>query len=277
MDRGDGWPGAARALRPAPADVRGLDHDLAYRALAERRDRRRPTSTRPTPRSRAYELRVLDDDRRFFPRYDAVLLYRADLPRARPPRVAALARLRGPHRRRRTMVALNARAKLDACPEATVAADFLAARVGGAGRRAARARARADRGAAPASTGAGRRCRCWRRSRSPCRWASWPRAGRRARPASSLGAAGGDPDDPVAGAAGVHDPAARHRRAAGARGAVPLQPAADRAQHARGLVGIPARCASRPRRSACRRGARLRLVELPLALPLILAGIKTRR
>ena len=34
MDRADGWPALARAYRLTQPSVRGLDHDVAYRALA---------------------------------------------------------------------------------------------------------------------------------------------------------------------------------------------------------------------------------------------------
>ena len=44
---------------------------------------------------RQYGLRVLDDDKQYFPRYDAVLLYRLDLPTRLPKAWAALQTLEG--------------------------------------------------------------------------------------------------------------------------------------------------------------------------------------
>ena len=44
-----------------------------------------------------------------------------------------------------------------------------------------------------------------------------------------------------------------------------------------GLIGIPEALRSRPRALGLPTRARLRLVELPLALPSIVAGIKTPR
>src|SRR5688572_32317004 len=41
------------------------------------------------------KLTVLDDDRQYFPRYDAVLLYRLDLPRKAPAAWAAIQQLEG--------------------------------------------------------------------------------------------------------------------------------------------------------------------------------------
>jgi len=48
-----------------------------------------------------YQLRVLEDDRKFFPRYDAVLLYRLDVPQRFPE---AWARLPPEARRERRWV-----------------------------------------------------------------------------------------------------------------------------------------------------------------------------
>jgi osmoprotectant transport system permease protein len=77
-DRADGWPGLARAYglpqRPAV-----LDHDLAYRAIAAGTldvvDAYTTDAEIPH-----YDLTVLADERGYFPRYDAVVVMRADLP-----------------------------------------------------------------------------------------------------------------------------------------------------------------------------------------------------
>ncbi|MDX1530142.1 MAG: glycine betaine ABC transporter substrate-binding protein [Rhodothermales bacterium] len=120
MDRPDGWPGLQRAYGLPHRDVRGLDHDLAYRGLAD--GTLAATDLYSTDAEiRYHDLRVLADDRDFFPRYDAVYLYRADLPDAA---VTALERLAG-RISEAEMVAMNARAKVERVPEAAVAADFL--------------------------------------------------------------------------------------------------------------------------------------------------------
>ena len=77
MSRQDGWP-ALRARYALPQqDVRGLDHDLAYRGLVG--GAIDVTDLYATDAEiRQYGLRVLRDDRQVFPRYDAVLLYRLD-------------------------------------------------------------------------------------------------------------------------------------------------------------------------------------------------------
>ena len=128
LDREDGWPGLRRAYGLPQRDVRGLDHDLAYRALAagdlDAVDLYSTDAEVPY-----YGLRVLRDDRGFFPRYDAVLLYRADLAARAPAAVAAWGRLGGALSAD-SMAALNARVKIDGEPEAAVAGRFVGERFG---------------------------------------------------------------------------------------------------------------------------------------------------
>lgn len=125
VNRRDGWPALRAAYALPQTNVTGLDHDLAYRGLASGAiDATDLYATDPEIRSQG--LRILEDDRHVFPRYDAVLLYRLDSPAAA---VAALGQLRG-RIDAATMGALNARAKLERVPEPAVAADFLRATFG---------------------------------------------------------------------------------------------------------------------------------------------------
>lgn len=134
MSRRDGWPALRRRYDLPQNDVRGLDHDLAYQALRDGTIDATDIYTTDAE-IRRYGLVALADDLAFFARYDAVLLYRLDVSaRFGPEAVAALHRLAG-RIDASTMVALNARAKLDHVPEAQVAATFLGvAAPGGASR-----------------------------------------------------------------------------------------------------------------------------------------------
>jgi osmoprotectant transport system permease protein len=128
MERGDGWPGLRDRYGLPQRDVRGLDHDLAYRALSA--GELQATDLYSTDAEiLAYRLRVLDDDRKFFPAYECVWLYRADLPRRSPSTIEALSRLEG-RLGAREMAALNARAKIDRITEERVAADFVGSKFG---------------------------------------------------------------------------------------------------------------------------------------------------
>jgi osmoprotectant transport system permease protein len=71
-----------------------------------------------------YGLRVLEDDRHHFPDYDAVLVYRLEVPERFPETWAELARLEGRIDQPR-MTAVNAEAELDGRPFADVARRFL--------------------------------------------------------------------------------------------------------------------------------------------------------
>jgi osmoprotectant transport system permease protein len=111
IGRADGWPGLKRAYglpHPTPS---GLDHGLAYEAIAAGRiDVMDIYST--DAKIERFELRVLEDDRGFFPKYDAVLLYRRDLPDRLPAAWRALAGLEGKIDARR-MIQMNAAAELE--------------------------------------------------------------------------------------------------------------------------------------------------------------------
>jgi len=124
LGRADGWPGLQRAYALPFATPRGLDHGLAYEALAARQIDLIDVYSTDAKIAR-HGLTVLHDDRQFFPRYDAVLLYRADLPQRFPHAWAALTRLAG-RLDAPTMRQLNAAAELEGQDFATVAAGFLA-------------------------------------------------------------------------------------------------------------------------------------------------------
>lgn len=123
MNRADGWPGLQRTYGLTHPDVRGLDHDLAYRGLAD--GALDVIDLYTTDAEIAYyDLVALDDDREHFPDYQAVILYRSELDETSPEAVARLGRLEGLISARR-MVAMNAAVKLDGESEASVAARFL--------------------------------------------------------------------------------------------------------------------------------------------------------
>jgi osmoprotectant transport system permease protein len=129
LGRADGWPGLVRRYGfnvPAP---KGIDHGLAYEAIANGQvDVIDIYST--DAKLDKYQLTVLADDVGFFPRYDAVLLYRADVPAKFPQAWEALKKLEG-RIDDATMRHLNARAELDGADFAQVAAEWLATSAGG--------------------------------------------------------------------------------------------------------------------------------------------------
>ncbi len=118
--RADGWPALKRSYGLTIADAPALDHGLAYQALAKGQVDLIDVYSTDAQIGRL-GLRVLKDDRAFFPRYDAVLLMRSALPAAAQ---AALASLKG-RIDEATMIALNAEVELDGRPFVEVARGFL--------------------------------------------------------------------------------------------------------------------------------------------------------
>jgi osmoprotectant transport system permease protein len=85
IDRKDGWKPLAARYGLGMPDVRGLEHGLAYAAL--RRGEIDVTDAYSTDARIATDnLTVLEDDLSFFPRYDAIVLFR----KALDPRVVAV-------------------------------------------------------------------------------------------------------------------------------------------------------------------------------------------
>lgn len=124
IGRADGWPGLKSVYALPQAALRGLDHGLAYEALA--REQVDVIDIYATDaKIGKYRLRVLSDDAHHFPRYDAVLLHKADLPARLPRTWAALGRLEG-RIDDETMRRLNAAAELEGQTFQRVAQSFLA-------------------------------------------------------------------------------------------------------------------------------------------------------
>ncbi|MEK9644412.1 MAG: glycine betaine ABC transporter substrate-binding protein, partial [Alphaproteobacteria bacterium] len=128
LDRADGWPALRRRYGLAAENVRGLDHDLAYRGLAAGSIDAIDVYTTDAEIA-YYDLALLEDDLGHFPAYEAVILYRSGLAGRAPAVVVALARLEG-FISADSMSRLNAAAKLERIPEAKVAAEFVRTRLG---------------------------------------------------------------------------------------------------------------------------------------------------
>ncbi|MBC7501442.1 MAG: ABC transporter permease subunit [Herminiimonas sp.] len=132
LGRRDGWPGLAQryGLQQRPL---GLDHGIAYEALAAKKvDVIDIYST--DAKIDKLGLRVLKDDLQYFPRYDAVLLYRLDMVQRFPQAWRAMQGLEGKISERR-MIAMNAAVELDGQTFAHVASAFLSSENAGTQRR----------------------------------------------------------------------------------------------------------------------------------------------
>ncbi len=123
IERGDGWPALSQAYGLSPRHLQGLDHDLAYRQLAsgvlEIID---VYST--DAKIKQLDLLVLNDDRQFFPRYDAIVLYRTALNDQFKPDQRWYLQLVDKISEAE-MIAMNHQAEIEKQPEQQVANRFL--------------------------------------------------------------------------------------------------------------------------------------------------------
>ena len=106
LDRHDGWQPLATEYQLKQLNVIGIDHALGYAALRNGSiDVKDAYST--DAKIVEYDLVALEDDRQFFPRYQAVFLFRLSLPTSA---ITALRKLEGTIDEQR-MIRLNAEAE----------------------------------------------------------------------------------------------------------------------------------------------------------------------
>ena len=118
LQRADGWPALSKAYGAAGMTPTGLDHGLAYDAVAAGRVDVIDVYSTDAKLGRL-GLTVLEDDRGFFPKYDAVVLMRAAVD---PGPLAKLTNSIDAA----TMIAMNAEVELDGRSFAETARKFLA-------------------------------------------------------------------------------------------------------------------------------------------------------
>ena len=121
LNRADGWPALSRHYR-LPHRASGLEHALAYRAIESGQLDMTDAYTTDGDLD-AFDLVVLEDDEAFFPRYMAALLARDDLPE---PVIAILDRLSNSLTEEMVRL-LNRKAAKGGQSPYQIAADFLSA------------------------------------------------------------------------------------------------------------------------------------------------------
>ena len=126
-DRADGWPSLRNryGLGQTPQTV---DHELGYRGLASGQLDGMDVYT-TDPEIGRFQVRVLVDDLNYFPNYDAVIVYRSDLKTRYPGLVAAFDQLVG-RIDVTAMQRMNEAASLDVLGASKVAAEFLKSELG---------------------------------------------------------------------------------------------------------------------------------------------------
>ncbi len=119
MERRDGWPGL-KSLYRLPQKPLGIEHGLAYRAIAENRIDVTDAYSTDGDIVR-FGLALLEDDAAYFPDYRALWLIRADIPPAVAGRLGRLKNTIDNDLMRR----LNARVLIDKATFGEVAAEFV--------------------------------------------------------------------------------------------------------------------------------------------------------
>ena len=123
IDRADGWKNLRRHYRLSQRDVTGMDHDLAYRHLqAGTIDVMEVYAT--DAKIVELGLVLLEDNRQYFPSYDAVFLWRADFAERYPEVVKRLKSLES-RISTRDIAEMNALVESGGANESLAAAGFL--------------------------------------------------------------------------------------------------------------------------------------------------------
>ena len=123
LNREDGWPGLKRLYQLNPSSVTGMQHDLAYRGLESGSiDVMDAYSTDGD--IEYYNLTVLKDDQNYFPSYYGVFLIRQDTAEKYPNLVKQLGLLHS-QIDDMTMTRMNAAVKIHKKSANQVAADFV--------------------------------------------------------------------------------------------------------------------------------------------------------
>jgi len=128
MGRADGWQ-PLKALYGLPhTEVRGMAHELALRAL-DSGSLAVSDAYATDAEIITYKLRLLEDDLHYFPSYQGVIVYRSEIAQRFPEVVAAWQKLEG-NVPADQMRQLNARVLVDHMAEADVASTFLREKFG---------------------------------------------------------------------------------------------------------------------------------------------------
>jgi len=108
--RDDGWRGLSKHYQLKSLRPRGLDHGIAYEAIAKDQINVIDAYTTDS-KIIQYGLKILIDDKSFFPSYDALILYKINVPERFPEAWRALSQLE--HQiTQKSMLELNALAEL---------------------------------------------------------------------------------------------------------------------------------------------------------------------
>jgi osmoprotectant transport system permease protein len=123
MERSEGWKSVQKNYRLPQNNTQIVEHELSYRAIdVGAVDVIDLYST--DAEIAAYHLTSLEDDLHHFPSYESVLVYRLDLEERNPKVISILRKFEGKIAENE-MINLNLKAKVQKIPENLVAAEFV--------------------------------------------------------------------------------------------------------------------------------------------------------
>ncbi|MHC4840400.1 MAG: glycine betaine ABC transporter substrate-binding protein, partial [Planctomycetota bacterium] len=128
LDRADGWKHLKSEYDLTAEDVSGMDHALAYEAIASGSIHVMDMYSTDA-QIKQYNLRTLKDDRSIFPEYRAIIVYRTALIESHPDLIEAFRQMEGQINDDQ-MVSLNARVIVDKLSEQDAAAEWLSGHIG---------------------------------------------------------------------------------------------------------------------------------------------------
>ncbi len=124
MQRPEGWKSLRATYDLPQTAVKGMQHSLAYQSVNDGQLEVVDVYTTDAM-IQSFDLRLLEDDKQHFPTYQAVFLYREDLAQKAPGFIEQLKRLEGSIDEKQ-MIRLNAMVDVEGNRETTAAATFLA-------------------------------------------------------------------------------------------------------------------------------------------------------
>lgn len=123
MGRDDGWKGLSKHYQLQGSKTRSLEHGIAYEAMSKNQIDVIDAYTTDS-KIIQYGLKILDDDRHFFPSYEALILFRKNVPNRFPESWSTLLTLENKIPQN-TMLELNSLAELQGKSFKEVANYFL--------------------------------------------------------------------------------------------------------------------------------------------------------
>lgn len=123
LKRPDGWSDLKQAYELPQKDAFGIDHSLSYEAMNSGQIDVTDVYT-TDPKINEHNLVILEDDRQFFPKYEALILYRQDFPKRFPQTWKSFRQLQGTIDHN-TMLKMNAEAELKKHSFTDIAQQFL--------------------------------------------------------------------------------------------------------------------------------------------------------